>query len=202
MPLSGDTGRIEIRGRRVLLRDALPEDFDARCRWYTVETIWQDWDAPWEGKSVSSPDPPEQHEAARIRFLEKLVEPLPTPRKQLWIQAIGGPLLGWVNSYHYDPAERTIWIGVDICESAYWGRGLGTEAFRLWMDYLFTQVNFASIHTATWSGNLRMVRVAEKCGFVLIQRDLRCREVRGDWYDGLSFHLTRERWEERRGGAR
>ncbi len=190
---------VEIRGRRLLLRDPLPEDLDARCRWGTVETAWQDWDAPWEGKVVSPPDPPAEHEAARLRFLEKLAQPLPVPRNQLWTQMIGGPLLGWVNSYHHGPAERTVFIGISICESAYWCQGLGTEAFRLWTDYLFVQLDLTRIHTATWSGNVRMVRVAEKCGFALTNREIGKREVRGDWYDGLTFALTREKWMELKG---
>jgi len=42
-------GLLTIVGRRVLLRDPRPEDVEARLRWSTVETEWQNWDAPWEG---------------------------------------------------------------------------------------------------------------------------------------------------------
>jgi RimJ/RimL family protein N-acetyltransferase len=192
-------GLVQIAGERVMLRDPVPEDFEARCRWYTIETAWQDWDAPWEGKSVSPPGPPEEHEAARRRFLEKLVQPPPTPRTQLWVQVIGGPLLGWVNRYHHDPVARTVFIGIDICESAYWHQGLGTEAFKLWRDYLVVRLDLTTIHTATWSGNVRMVRVAEKCGFALTDRNVGNCEVRGEKYDGLTFALTRERWMELEG---
>lgn len=197
--MTGTDTFVTVMGPRLLLRDPLPTDFDARCRWTTVETDWQDWDAPCEGKTVSPPRPPEEHETARQQFLEKLAEPLPTPRNKLWIQMVDGPLLGWVNSYHHDPAARSIFIGISICESDYWCRGLGTEAFRLWIDYQFVQLDLARIHTATWSGNLRMVRVAGKCGFSLTNREIGKREVRGEWYDGLTFALTREKWMERKG---
>ena len=189
---------IEIVGSRVLLRDPLPEDVEARLRWSTVETDWQDWDAPWEGKSVT---PPERMEAARSSIREQIAQPLPRSRTQLWVQVIGGPLLGWVNHYHHDPEARLTYAGVNICESACWGQGLGSEAFRLWIGCLFTHYDLVAVRTATWSGNARMLRVAEKCGFVLVERNVGSREVRGETYDGLSFELTRASWDEAKGGT-
>jgi len=181
-----------VRGQRVLLRDPRPEDVEARIRWATVETAWRDWDAPWEGKSVL---PAEQAEEWRRRALARTGEALPTPRTKLYVERIGGPLLGWVGRY-VDKADGTTRLGVDICESAYWGRGLGTEAFRLWIDYLFAHLDVERLGTATWSGNARMVRCAEKCGFVVEQRTPDAREVKGRKYDALKFVLTRARWAD------
>jgi RimJ/RimL family protein N-acetyltransferase len=193
--MTGADTFITITGPRLLLRDPRVEDVYAEVRWSAVDTAWQDWDAPWEGKGLMTPE-----EAMRVnRSFTRVTWPLPTPRAGLRIQMIGGPLLGWVNAYHHDPAARTVLIGICICESSYWGRGLGTEAFRLWMDYQFTQRGLACLYTATWSGNLRMVRVAEKCGFSLTNREVGKREVRGGRYDGLTFALTREQWMERKG---
>ena len=183
----------EVRGNRVLLRDARPEDVEARLRWATVEVAWQDWDAPWEGKSVTSP---ERVQVARRAISEDVRKPVPEPRNQLWIERIGGPLLGWVNSYHHDESDRSIWVGVNVCESAFWGQGLGTEALRLWIGHLFEHMDLRRIRVGTWSGNRRMVRCAEKCGFVLVERRRGVREVRGKQYDALELELTRREWEE------
>lgn len=183
---------IEIIGNRVILRDPRPEDVDARLRWVTCEVAWQEWDAPWEGRSLALPG---REDEARCAILESMSKPLPTPRNQLWIEHKGGPLLGWVNHYHYDKKERTTWVGINICESSFWGKGYGTEALRLWITFLFTNLNLHSIKLGTWSGNLRMIWCAEKCGFTLIDRTPHCREVRGEWHDGLEFGLTRGDWE-------
>lgn len=190
---------VRITGHRLLLRDPLREDVEAQLRWSTVETEWQDWDGPWEGKVVTAP---ERVEAARHRIRENIAQPLPEPRAQLWVQAIAGPLLGWVSHYHHDPAARLTYAGIDICESAYWGQGLGTEAFQLWIEYLFTHYDLVAVRTATWSGNVRMIRVAGKCGFLLVESNVGNREVRGETYDGLKFELTRDRWAKQMGGAR
>ena len=178
----------------MLLRDARPEDVEARIRWVTVELEWGDWDAPWEGmRRVAPEDVPE----LRRKLLSQVAGPQPTPRVQLWIERIGGPLLGWVSCYGHDEAGRSIWAGIDICEAACWGHGLGTEALGLWIAYLFQEMDLSCIRLGTWSGNVRMVRCAERCEFVVESRRAEARLVRGRAYDALEFKLDRARWEER-----
>jgi len=179
---------VEIIGNRVILRDPRPEDVDARLRWVTCEVAWQEWDAPWEGRSLALPG---REDEARRAILESMSKPLPTPRNQLWIEHKGGPLLGWVNHYHYDEKERTTWVGINICESSFWGQGLGTEALRLWLGYLFDSLDLECVRLGTWSGNVRMIWCAEKCGFVLAKRSVGLREVRGERYDALEFEVAR-----------
>jgi len=212
---------VEIRGERVILRDSRPEDIEARMRWSTVDVAWQDWDGPWEGRVIT---PPERIAAAKRKLRREMDRPLPVPRSRLFIERIGGPLLGWVNRYRDDAINRTTWVGISICESTFWCQGLGTEALRLWVDYLFRewattgstgsgqarvaptsagpgmQAN-SSLHrigTETWSGNLRMIRCAEKCGFILEGRFRETVEVRGQRYDGVKFGLLRRECEEPR----
>lgn len=74
-------------------------------------------------------------------------------------------------------------------------RGLGAEALRMWIDYLFTSLDLHRIGTETWSGNVRMMRCAEKCGFVLEGRLREVVEVCGRRYDGVKFGLLRREWE-------
>jgi RimJ/RimL family protein N-acetyltransferase len=191
---------VEVQGRRVLLRDPRPEDVEARVRWALVETEWQNWDAPWEG-----PPPPTAEEITEERVRKcaaniaaDIAKELPSPRKRLWVEHIGGPLLGWVNRYHHDPEARVTHVGISICEPAYWNQGLGTEALLLWIDYLIKELDLTCVRTATWSGNHRMVRCAEKCGFVVDKVSRGSREVRGKRYDGLEFILNPEAVSKRR----
>lgn len=188
---------IEIRGERVVLRDPRPEDVEARLRWITVETTWQDWDAPWEGKSIV---PPEKVDDTRRTMLENIAKPLPTPRSLLYIQLIGGPLLGRVSHYHHNAVNRCTMAGIRIWESAFWNQGLGTEAMGLWVDYLFSNLDLHRIGLQTWSRNHRMIRCAEKCGFVLEARLRENIEWNGQRYDGVEFGMLRREWEAMRGG--
>lgn len=183
---------VEISGERVLLRDGRVEDVDARIRWVTVEMEWGDWDGPWEG---NEPVPPEKVEGVRQRMVEAVSQPLQEPRNMLYIQHMDGPLLGWVSCYGHDATERSVCVGIDICESGFWRRGLGTEALRLWLGYLFENMDLACIRTSTWSGNARMIRCAEKCGFRLVETVSGVREVRGERYDQVKFLRSREDWD-------
>jgi RimJ/RimL family protein N-acetyltransferase len=193
------TDQVRVEGKRVVLRDPRPEDVEARVRWETVEIEWQNWDWPCEGPVEALTEARVKKYAASIAA--SIAQPLPSPRKRLWVERIGGPLLGWVNQYHYDPEARVTWVGIDICESAYWNQGLGTEALLLWIDYLVESLDLECLRLGTWSGNQRMVCCAEKCGFVVDKVNSGSREVRGKRYDGLEFVLNQEAVSKRRGGA-
>ena len=188
------TDEVRIERERIVLRDPRPEDVEARVRWAMFETEWQNWDAPWEG-----PPPPTAEEITEERVRKcaaniaaDIARELPNPRKRLWVERIGGPLLGWVNSYHHDESDRSIWVGINIAESAFWNQGLGTEALLLWIGYQFRSRELRRVRLGTWSGNRRMVRCAGKCGFVLVNRIVGNREVRGKRYDGLEFELMQQ----------
>ena len=54
---------------------------------------------------------------------------------------------------------------------------------------LLLKIGADEIYTQTWSGNVRMIRCAEKLGFVECNRNIGTREVDGQCYDGLTFRL-------------
>ena len=47
----------------------------------------------------------------------------------------------------------------------YWGKGLGTEAVKAVIDYLFNKENYDFLVCAYYDFNARSKRVQEKCGF-------------------------------------
>ena len=112
----GTASRVQVRGRRVLLRDLQTWDVEARLRWVTVETAWREWDARWERDERV---PTEEVEALRQRLLQQISEPPSAPRRQLSIERIGRPVLGWVGQYHYDEAHHRTWVGINICACAF-----------------------------------------------------------------------------------
>jgi len=186
---------MEIQSARVRLRDQLPSDVEARLRWVTTETVWAEWDAPWD---EMTPVAPERFATVREKIAVAIAQPPPTPRTQLYIELIGGPLLGWVNQYHEDARNRTTLVGMNLCESEFWNRGLGTEALKLWVGHLFGSQDLHRVGLETWSGNARMMRVADKLGFVLEGRLRENVELRGRRYDSLKYGVLRREWFARR----
>ena len=77
-------------------------------------------------------------------------------------------------------------FGIDIPPQSCRGKGYGYEAFKAAIEYLASK-GMKEIYTQTWSGNTRMIALAEKLGFREVCRKKDFREVRGEKFDGLTF---------------
>lgn len=189
----------EIRYRDIILRDMREADIEDDIRWNTVETEWALWDAPWE---MEVELPKFNAEVYRTEQLETLKKPLDNPRWGFELDTSGGVHIGSVNSYMID--ENWEWIryndiqagqkvfrtiGIEICNSSYWSKGLGTQALAAFIRYHLNN-GCTDICLQTWSGNTRMLRSAEKLGFVICHRERGNRSVRGEIFDGLTFRLN------------
>lgn len=114
------------------------------------------------------------------------------PRKSFQICTPEGEYVGWCGSYFInedcciDENGDRLAIGIDLPEESARGKGLATHALRLFMAYLCT-LGFTELYTQTWSGNERMIKLAEKLGFTECCRKPKLRTVRGQQYDGLTF---------------
>jgi RimJ/RimL family protein N-acetyltransferase len=181
-------------GERVILRDWLPSDVESYLRWQT-HGKWRLYDAPWEGIRMSLTAGEEG--AFRARFLEKCQKELPVPRKRATIATPDGKPLGWVNRYGDERFPAAWLVGIDVCEDTYLNQGVGTEALRLWIGYLFSNSDIHRIGLDTWSFDGRMMRVAEKLGFVRegVERELI--QWQGAWLDRVHFGMLRREWEAR-----
>lgn len=188
----------------IILRDSTEQDIEDEIRWNTVETQWALWDAPWE---MEEELPKFNPEAYRKTELARLSQPKPDPRTCLEVDTADGIHIGSVASYFVD--ENYDWIvrsairpgqlffrtlGLDISESRFWGRGLGRQALTAWISY-FLEHGEKDLYLQTWSGNIRMIRLAGRLGFTVCQRREKARLVRGGTYDGLTFRLNPDEFQ-------
>jgi RimJ/RimL family protein N-acetyltransferase len=58
-------------------------------------------------------------------------------------------------------------VGIGLGDRNYWGRGYGTEAMRLVVNYAFAELNLARVGLEAFAYNTRAVRSYEKVGFSL-----------------------------------
>ncbi len=181
-----------LTGDRVVLRDQQPADVDAFVNMQRSGE-WRLWDAPWE--NPSAPLTAEEENRYRTQFMENCTKEKPEPRKTAVIAAHTGQPIGTVSRYTL-PAHPNAWfVGIDIFADESLNRGLGTEALRLWVDYLFLHSSIHRIGLDTWSFNTRMIRVAQKLGFASegAQREVQCWQ--GQWLDLVHYGLLRSEWE-------
>lgn len=61
--------------------------------------------------------------------------------------------------------ELGYWLGRD-----FWGYGIGTEAVRQMVEFVFSQTEIARIYACPFPHNLASIRVLEKNGFILEAR--------------------------------
>lgn len=196
--------RAEIRYRDIILREMKESDIADEIRWNTVETEWSHWDAPWEmEEAIRNFDA----EAETKRLLEFIHGPKPPIPYSLEVDTAEGVHIGTVSQYliddnfdwisRQDAQGRQVFhtLGIDIAESSYWGRGFGTQALTTWTQYFLSQ-GIHGICLQTWSGNIRMIRCAQRIGFVECNRFVGNRHVRGENFDGLTFRLDLDRFHK------
>ncbi|MGC9333311.1 MAG: GNAT family N-acetyltransferase [Anaerolineae bacterium] len=188
------------KGKLVFLRDHLPSDVDHYIRWQ-FSGEWRSFDAPWQENRFSTMTP-EEVEAYRERSRASGQREPDFPRKMAIITTVEGKPLGWVNRYAKEDYPGVWYVGIDICEDDYLGRGFGTEALGLWIDYLFLHSEVHRIGLDSWSFNPRMRRAAEKLGLVYEGAERELREWQGQRLDLVHYGLLRREWVERRGGDR
>lgn len=192
-----------IAYKDIILRDCKEEDIADDIRWMTEEIAWHEWDAPWEAEeNFKNFNADMYYEKAMKKLQDK--EDDNEFRWKFEIDTRDGIHIGGVNSYlndieyNWKPASQggcLHTLGIDICESAYWYKGYGTQAFTAFINYHFSK-GITDIYTETWSGNYPMIAMAEKIGFEVCNYEEKLRELRGQLYDGLTFKLNLEKFNK------
>lgn len=102
-----------------------------------------------------------------------------------YVGGCGWNNIDWKNSYAY----LGIWLGIKFC-----GQGLGTEAMRILLTYLFCEMNLNRVALKVHSYNKRAIRSYEKNGFhvegVLRQEIFRD----GQYHDNLIMGILHSEW--------
>jgi len=99
----------------------------------------------------------------------------------------GGLNVSWANQ------GASLWIGIG--EPDYRGKGYGSDAMRLLVNYAFRELGLYRVGLEVFGYNTRAIHVYEKLGFVYegAQREALYRE--GQRYDTLSMSILRPEWE-------
>jgi RimJ/RimL family protein N-acetyltransferase len=97
----------------------------------------------------------------------------------------------WIESWAHGEA----WAGIVIGEREFWGKGYGTEAMQLMLQYAFAELNLRRVSLGVFAYNPRAIRSYAKAGF------RREGVVRGDClrdgqrWDSVAMGILRDEWE-------
>jgi RimJ/RimL family protein N-acetyltransferase len=131
----------------------------------------------------------ESFEQSSLSELERNFEAKPDQRG--WIlQAKDGTPVGYVG---HGKTDAGCWIGYLVVPGAR-GKGYGSEAVLLIVDYLFLHKEIGRIQAETHPANAASQRVLEKAGFSREGILRRTFFSRGVWRDTAMYSLLREEW--------
>jgi RimJ/RimL family protein N-acetyltransferase len=179
---------IEVIGKKVVLKEATKEDINELYYWKYEEKEQEA--KKWNGPYI--PEEKQTKEAYRNSWEQETFPGIPAA---LVIKG-DGKAIGYVGSYWID--QKTNWLetGIVIYDKHFWNGGYGSEAYKLWIDFLFISTDLHRLGMSTWSGNRRMMKVAEKIGMKEEARIRDARTVNGEYFDAIKMGILRTEWEE------
>ena len=103
-------------------------------------------------------------------------------------------------SIHPQWVDADAWVGIGLGERDHWGRGYGTDAMRLIVQYGFIELNLQRVSLALHTYNERALKSYEKVGFKVegIIRQDTLREGRRT--GGIFMGILRDEWLAMQGG--
>ena len=97
-------------------------------------------------------------------WIEKVIDATPIVNLAIDVDgvAVGGIGLILNSDVYVMSAEIGYWLG-----EAYWGKGIGTEAVRLMVEYTFYYFDIVRLYAEVFETNKASMRILEKNGFYL-----------------------------------
>ncbi len=181
-------GLVLVRGSTVSLRRRTVADIQLFLRWRRLDCQANRLDAPWD-----QPGSDDEYAAKMVLAIER--EAAGRISRAVIVDS-DGAAIGSVNAYGDKECAESRNVGIAIYEDSRLGRGLGTEALRLWVGHLFAAQNLHRVGLETWSFNPRMARVAEKVGFKFEGLEREVRFWKGQWLDKLHYGLLASEWRD------
>ena len=175
-----------LKGKKVLLRPVKRSDISYFLTWFNDAEVIQ-------YLTMFLP----LTEMAEEKFIEELGTTQAKSTAFFVIEAIEGDStkpIGTCSLNGINSKDHAAGFGIAIGEKEYWGRGYGTEATRLLIDYGFNQLNLHRISSSAISYNERSIRLHKKVGF---QEEGRRRQAifkNGVYHDWVLYGLLKEEW--------
>jgi RimJ/RimL family protein N-acetyltransferase len=179
---------VEIKGSKVVLKEATPEDINELYYWKYEEK--EQAAKKWNGPYI--PEENISKEEYRKQWMQEVFRDIPA---SLAIKS-DGKAIGYVGAYWVDKNTNWLETGIVIYDKNFWNGGYGSEAYQRWIDYLFASTDIHRLGMSTWSGNIRMMKVAERIGMKEEARIRNARIVDGEYYDAIKMGILREEWDE------
>ena len=177
----------------IVLRELELKDLEDYLYWNHPSREFHKFNGPFYGK---------RNEDELIKYIQDLKllllkgEKSVLKNKKIIANEDTDEIIGSVSWYW--ESQETFWmeVGIAIFNDDYWGHGIGYKALKMWIDEIFIQnPKLIRIGLSTWSGNERMMKLAEKIGLKKEAVYRKARIVDNQYYDSVSYGILKEEWQ-------
>ena len=178
---------VVLEGKSIRLRLRDKEDLDF------VYEFWNNVD--WYGKYEAI-----QPQMSKAELAKRIENPHEGAFNEVvqwtWfiIEKKDGTKIGAIIHFLVQPAGR-VEVGYALVPSER-GKGYGTEALQIMVDYLFLTKNVERIEATTDTRNSASQRILEKVGFKREGTIRKSGFCRNEWVDDCLYGILREEWKE------
>ncbi len=175
-------GIIFRQSERVILRPILEEDLTQITKWMNNPRVT---------KFLTASYP--MMEAEEREWFQNL--PKKKPEHVVVAIVVDENIIGTMGLHNINHRHRIATTGAVIGEEAYWGKGYGSEAKMLLLDYAFHVLNLRKVCSRVIAFNERSINYSLKCGYV---EEARLREhiyYDGTYWDEVCLAVFYEQWK-------
>ncbi len=104
-------------------------------------------------------------------------------------------LIGFIGLDGISWSNGDCWVFIALGERDSWGKGYGTDAMRIILQYAFSELNLHRVSLDVFSYNPRAIRSYEKSGFEVEGRARGMMKREGQRHDFLYMGILKEEWE-------
>jgi RimJ/RimL family protein N-acetyltransferase len=173
---------MEIAGATIRLRPLEKSDMELKVKWYNDpevnrtlilnEKLALDKSLEWFDKAVCDDS-----------------------RRDFIIETKGGEPVGLIGLLGIDRQHGTAECFCVIGQKEFWGKGIGTEAHSLLIQWAFDELNLHKIWAVVYTNNAAVLKIVEKLGF-RIEGTLREEKyIRGKRIDLLRIGVLRDEFK-------
>jgi RimJ/RimL family protein N-acetyltransferase len=176
-----ETQIVFLKGKKVTLRPFSVEDAPTLQRWINDPEVRQFLTVLY----------PAQLQSER-EWVEGLAKK-PDKDVVLMMEVEGRPI-GSMGLHSINWKDRTAMTGALIGEKDCWGKGYGTDAKMVFLDYAFNTLNLRKIYSRVYSFNKRSLAYSLHCGYEVEGRLIKEHFCRGRYWDVIVLGLFKKQW--------
>jgi RimJ/RimL family protein N-acetyltransferase len=170
-----------LEGKSVNLRALEKEDLPLFVEWLNTPEVLGEYNPL---RQVSRTEVEKDSEKGKTVFSDFVIE-----KKD-------GSKIGFISHFEVvHPAGKHLEIGYSLVPSER-GKGYGTEAVKIMVDYLFLSKDVVRVQACTDARNIASQKTLEKAGFKREGVQRKGFFSRGEWTDDFIYSILREEWKE------